>query len=174
MESDAELVRLTLAGRRDAFSVLVGRYERSVLAVARSVLRDGEPAQDAAQEAFMAAYTQLGSLRNGKLFGPWVMQIARRAAIRMARREKRLVHCASDDQLSSVTAKANPGETSESLLHAVTKLPDSERIVLMLRHFEGMDIREIAQVTARPVGTVTKQLSRAHHRLRKEFEQWND
>ena len=174
MESDSELVRLTLDGRRDSFAVLVERYERSVLAVARSVLPEAEAAQDASQEAFMAAYTKLGSLKDGKLFGPWIIQIARRAAIRMARQKKRLIHCASDDQLSSLAARTSSDEMQESLLQAVMKVPDSERTILMLRHFEGLSIQEIVQVTGRPVGTITKLLSRAHHRLRNELRQWND
>jgi len=58
----------------------------------------------------------------------------------------------------------------ERLLNLISRLPDHERVLIGLRFFDGQSVAEIAQITARPVGTVTKQLSRAIARLRVLFD----
>jgi RNA polymerase sigma-70 factor (ECF subfamily) len=61
-------------------------------------------------------------------------------------------------------------ERKQRLLAAVVKLPESERQVVMLRYFSGHSVRDVAAILGRSVGTVTKQLSRAHKRLRNILE----
>jgi RNA polymerase sigma-70 factor (ECF subfamily) len=62
-------------------------------------------------------------------------------------------------------------DESGLLLRLVCRLPQHERVVVALRHFDGHSVHEIADMTRRPVGTVTKQLSRAHQRLRHWLEE---
>jgi RNA polymerase sigma factor (sigma-70 family) len=73
-----------------------------------------------------------------------------------------------------VAAIENPDgqldEDKQRLLAAVVKLPESERQVVMLRYFGGHSVKDVADIVGRGVGTVTKQLSRAHKRLRKILE----
>ena len=165
MLSDAELVRAVLEGERSAYATLVRRYERAAMATATAVLGDRHAAEDAAQEAFLAAYRKLGRLRKAALFGPWLLKIARREALRIASKRRPVqspdgLDCAnpaSDGQLDA---------DSQQLLAAVMRLPTHERTVVMLRYFEDCDVAGIASATSRPVGTVTKQLSRARARLR--------
>lgn len=171
MRSDAELVKAVLGGERSAYADLVRRYERPVRAEALRVLRDLDAAQDVAQEALVKAYEKLPSLRNGRAFGAWVLRIARNEAFRAARRESRTLPL---DQLKETRTRTGiePGfdGTVEKLLHAVTRLPEHERVVVLLKHFDGRSAQEIAGITGRPVGTVTKQMSRAYARLRKMLE----
>ncbi len=61
-------------------------------------------------------------------------------------------------------------EASEQLLKAVMTLPSQEQRVILLRYFEGHHVGDIATMIGRPIGTVTKQLSRAHARLRRQME----
>ncbi len=172
MRSDAELVNAVLAGERESFATLVSRYERAVLAETLAVLRDYHRAQDVAQEAFVAAFERLAGLREPRAFGSWLLQIARRRALDAAQRQSgRQAHVAAERSVP-----ANNGlldEASRHLLTALGRLPEHERIVIVLNYFESKKVGEIAQITHRPVGTVTVQLSRARARLRemlKEFE----
>jgi hypothetical protein len=80
MRPDAELVDSTLKGERAAYGELVCRYGQSVVAAAWQILGDYHAAQDAAQEVFLNAYQKLGSLRNGSMFGAWVLTSVRRYA----------------------------------------------------------------------------------------------
>ena len=84
MRADAELVRAVIKGEREAFEVLVKRYEKPVIAIALNILGDRHLASDVSQEAFVKAYEHLARLRKPEAFGPWLMKIARRCAIRLA------------------------------------------------------------------------------------------
>ena len=166
MESDSQLVQLALGGDRDAFAKLLARHERTVRAAAMAILGDHHSAQDASQEAFVAAYRKLATLRDGSAFGPWVFKIARREALRIARRSPATVSLDSQADRPDPRDDGRLDSASRRLLEAVMKLPAHERTVVTLRHFDGHSVAEIAEIAARPVGTVTKQLSRAYARLR--------
>ena len=145
---------------------MVRRYERAVLGVCLAVLRDQHLASDAAQETFLAAYRSLASLRNRASFGSWLTTIARHRAIRCARK-----HRPHAPLSMSLAQPSPPKEHDFELLSAVAGLPEHERIVIMLRYFDGHEIPAIAAILGRPVGTLTKQLSRAHERLRRSLAQ---
>ncbi len=171
MQPDEELVRSTRLGRRDAFATLVGRYERVVWLTARRILGDDHAAADAAQEAFLEAYRGLHALREPSLFAGWLLRIARRQATRMARRRARhptrsLDECDGEPPSHPDDAHSGFSADSEELLAAIADLPDHERSVVILRYINGRSVAEIAAACGRPVGTVTKQLSRALERLR--------
>lgn len=172
MRSDAELVKAVRGGDRSAYADLVTRYERPVRAEALRVLRDLDAAQEVAQEALVKAYEKLPSLRNGRAFGAWVLRIARNEALRAARRESRTVPL---DELKETGTRTGVEPRfdgmAEKLLAAVTRLPEHERVVILLKHFDGHSAQEIAGITGRPVGTVTKQMSRAYARLRKMLKE---
>ena len=85
MRTDAELVNAVLDGEKQAFAVLVKRYERPVRAVALDVLGDYHSAADVSQDAFVKAYDQMAGLRKPEAFGPWLMKITRRCALDSAR-----------------------------------------------------------------------------------------
>lgn len=164
LQSDGELIGAVLSGDRKAFAILVKRYELSVRAVATSVLRDRHLAQDAAQEAFVKAYENLGTLRKAAAFGPWLLRIVRRCALDLVSQYRQVPLPEPD-----VVAEPRSGlldEEKERLLAAVLELRESERQAVMLRYFSGYSIKEIADITGRSAGTLTKQLSRAHRRLR--------
>ncbi|HUT29635.1 MAG TPA: sigma-70 family RNA polymerase sigma factor [Sedimentisphaerales bacterium] len=166
MQTDADVVRAVLNGQRQAFAVLVKRYERSVRAVAMNVLRDHESVQDTAQEAFIKAYENLPGLRRPHAFGPWLMRITHRCALSRASRQPRETALEPTDAAAVRDADGRLDEEKQNLLAAVLKLPEGERQVVMLRYFCGHSVREVAEMLSRSVGTVTKQLSRAHKRLR--------
>ena len=170
MQSDAELVKAALDGERDAFAVLVKRYEHPVRAVAMDVLGDHTSAQDAAQDAFVRAYENLLALRKASAFGPWLMKITRRCALTMGRQKPRETTLDSTDPYFTDSADGRLDEQKQRLLAVVVKLPESERQVVMLRYFSGHNVKDVADVLGRSVGTVTKQLSRAHKRLRNILE----
>ncbi len=167
MESDAELVKAVLAGDREAFAGLVERYERTVRATALAIVRNHHLAQDVAQEAFLAAYSKLGTLRDGAAFGFWLLRIARRRALGAVRRRPHEQTLEATDVETRVGADGQLRDDSRNLLAAVMRLPEKERMLVMLHYFDGQKVADIAQVTGRPVGTVTGLLSRARDRLRR-------
>lgn len=173
LRTDADLAAATLSGDREAFAELVRRYEAAVRAQTLSVLRNHHSAQDAAQDAFVLAYERLADLRDGSAFGGWLLRIARTRALDVARRRQVGPLPEGDGLPSPAGRNGQLDETSHRLLEAIDRLPDHERLVVMLAYFDGRKVKDIADMTGRPISTVTVQLSRARARLRemlKEFE----
>jgi RNA polymerase sigma-70 factor (ECF subfamily) len=164
--SDVVLVKAVLKGDRDAFCELVNRHERSVRAVCMSVLRDEHSARDAAQDAFIKAYEKLAKLKDAKLFGSWLVMIARRSALDTLKRKTKNKYVELNDNLQAKAADNQLDENKQELLKAVLRLPKPQQQVVMLRYFGGHSVKEVANISERSVGTVTKQLSRAHKHLK--------
>jgi RNA polymerase sigma-70 factor, ECF subfamily len=173
MQPDAVLVESVLSGDRAAYDELVCRYSQCVVATAWQILGDYHAAQDVAQEAFLIAYQKLGSLRNGSTFGSWVLKIARRYACRSARHMARAVQLEAGNAHPSPSRDDRLTDDQEELLAAVARLPEHERVVLVLHYFQEHSVKAVAEATQRPLGTVTKQLSRALRRLRNSIAATN-
>ncbi|MGA2677900.1 MAG: sigma-70 family RNA polymerase sigma factor [Sedimentisphaerales bacterium] len=167
MQADCELIKAVLDGQKEAFAELVRRYERPVRAVAINILGDHHSVQDAVQDAFVASYQNLCMLRNRDSFGPWLMKITQRCALDWAKRRPKMAPLETNPAAATEKPNGQLDEESEGLLSAVVKLPEAERQVVMLRYFAEHNVKEVAEIAGRNIGTVTKQLSRAHKRLRK-------
>lgn len=170
-QSDAELVQEILTGNKEAFALLVARYERSVRAAAISIVKKPHIADDIAQEAFVRAWQQLSDLRNPEVFGPWLMKITRRCAVDSLKKQQSLKYSDSLDSLAAHEKNGQLDEKNQHLLETIGKLPKAEQQVIMLRYFGPYNVRDLATAVGRSVGTVTKQLSRAHHRLKKQLQE---
>lgn len=168
MDSDARLVELTLRGETDAFARLVRRYERLARAAAIRIVNDSHLTEDVLQESFIAAYKSLPNLATASKFGPWLQGIVRRQAVRALRRRREAVVVPDAHDTLLAEQHITLPKDSLALLEIVDRLPDADRTLIGLRHFQGHSMVEIAAITERPVGTVTKQLSRIH----KKLKQW--
>lgn len=169
-QSDADLVSRVLRGEMRAYEELVTRYERPARAACFGILKDWHAAQDAAQDAFISAHANLKSLRNASTFGQWLLTIAHNRARRVARTRRRDRSLHGIPEPSNSDPRANSGG---DLLEMVACLPEHERAVVMLRYVDGHDLASISRICGRPVGTVSKQLSRAHQRLYKLLTKGN-
>ena len=170
LRSDRELVRSVRQGERNAYAELLRRHERRVLAHVMNILRNRHAAEDAVQDAFIKAYERLGELRDGSKFGPWLMTTARRHALQLRDRRRDVLPLDADTRASPDSQSGLAADEVEQLLDAVAGLPKHEKAVISLRYFDGHGVREIAEITGKTVGTITKCLSRAHARLRRMIE----
>ena len=167
VRTDAEVVKAVVGGERRAFAELVRRYERAVRAVAVDVLGgDSHAAEDVAQDCFVIAYEKLGTLRKPEAFGYWVLKIARREAISRGRFRVKMASLEESKIAAAQDCDGRLDEDLQEVLAAVMKLPGHERQVVILKYFDEQSIRGISQMTGRTIGTVSKQLSWAHERLR--------
>jgi RNA polymerase sigma-70 factor, ECF subfamily len=170
VESDASLVKRARSGEHDAFSLLVQRYERPALAVAMSILHCTHDAGDAVQDACVAAFEQLRRLWSPAKFGGWFLQIVRRQALQQLRRrasqQRKLIAIGADVAQESAQTSEPSSHVDGEIFSLIGRLPDQEALVVSLRHLDERSLAEISQMTGRPIGTVSKQLSRAYARLR--------
>ena len=166
MQSDAEIVSTVLDGNKEAFAILVRRYEQTLRGIAMQVRCDLEFAADVSQQSFMTAYEKLPTLRNSAAFGVWIMRIARRYAIESVKRSSEPLPPPERPANDNHKHNGTLDDEKQQLLSFVMKLPTHEKQAVMLRYFADHKVREVAAITGRPIGTITKQLSRAHQRLR--------
>lgn len=172
MQSTDQLVELAKTGQREAISALVERYERIAVAAAWGILGDFHLAQDVTQDSFVTAFRQLSQLRSAKNFGSWLMTSVRRNAIRMKGRQRETT--GGLPLAETVMQPEGWMLAYQEMLPMLVELPIQEYEVVGLRYLNGLSVSQIAEETSRPVGTVTKQLSRAIARLREmavELEQ---
>ena len=164
-QRDSDLIRAVLDHEcPTAYSLLVKRYERLVWTVAWQILRDYHATQDVTQETFLIAHKNLADLHKPEYLGSWLSTIARREAQRVGNQRKNVEFSPLEDIAGRDSARS-PNEDIQPLLVAISGLPDHERDVIALRYFNGHSIAEVAHQLDRPIGTVTKQLSRAVKRL---------
>ena len=170
-DSDFRLVELARGGDAEAFDSLVRRYLRAAHAVALAVLGEMSDAEDACQDAFIAALERLDDCRNPERFGAWLLQIVRNRAHNI-RRYRNVRAAVSLDDVTVASDGLNPArsaerkELRERLASALGKLNDVQRDVVVLHDLEGWRHREIAEVLGLPEGTVRAHLFHARRILR--------
>lgn len=171
--TDEECVRRCLDDQPEAFRHLVRRHERGLTRYLVARLGGGSEAADAAQETFVRAYFALQKLKKPERFFSWLLGIADRVAKEGARARKRRREVAFPSDVAEA-APEQEGSAAEQLAHAVPRLPDLYREVVLLRYHAGMSCAEISRHLDAPVGTVTKRLSRAYALLRQSLRNPSD
>jgi len=170
--SNLELITQAQQGDRRAFGELVRRHREGVVNVVYRMCGDANLAQDAAQEAFVRAWQHLPSYQPRSPFRNWVYRIATNVALDVLRRERETVDvdalplAASDE---GPEAAVEGKERGEWVRQAVLALPPASRAVLVLREYEGLSYREIADTLGIPIGTVMSRLNYARNRLRESL-----
>jgi RNA polymerase sigma-70 factor (ECF subfamily) len=167
--AEQELVSRARNGDRDAFRLLVERYEGRVYAIAYGLLGHREDAREVAQEAFLKAYRMLGSFRGDAGFYTWLYRIVVNLAIDLRRRDRpapledpdRMRDARSEDP----AGEAYRGELRAAIRTAIDGLPPEQRAVIVLRELEGLSYAEIAEVEQIPIGTVMSRLFYARRKL---------
>lgn len=162
-----ELIELIREGDLTAFACLVERYQRVAIARAMRYTNDFHWAQDVAQDSFVIAFRKIDGLQDANRFSSWFFEILRREAIRKSKSANRLKPVSDALQFDLPEASDNGWmERNEDLLTSITSLPDHEQDAVVLHYLEEKSVAECALILGRPIGTITKQLSRAIQRLR--------
>ncbi len=169
------IVSRVLAGDTEAFAELIDRYKVAVYNLCARMLHDQTEAEDAAQEVFVRAYTQLHSYQPGRRFSTWILSIASHYCIDMLRRRKPVVDLETiafwkQSDLPEPEERALTGETRDEVRELLTTLPEKYRGVTVLRYWQDLSYDEIAEATGLSVATVKTRLFRARELLAKELE----
>lgn len=168
--TEESLVRAARAGDRSAYGSLLDRYARAVTARHYAVTREMSAAEDLTQETFMRGWQGLARLEDGRSFGSWILSIATHVGQEWLRKKI----TADRHRPGLARAAARRAELPDAgidlpLAEALAELPTEYQDLLALRHGQGMSCEEIARETGRPLGSVTKTLSRAYARLRERL-----
>lgn len=174
----ARAPEVPLGCRQEAFGELVRRFQDLAYGYAYALLGDPHLAQDAAQEAFLTAYRNLGQLRAAGAFPGWLRCIVRTHCRRFTRGIRPAI--TPLDALDTVvdgarsdtdpTAAAEAGELRDALAALIRALPERERTATVLFYVAGYDQADVARFLGVPVTTVKKRLQAARKRLHNTME----
>lgn len=174
--SDAALVLAARAGERWAQEALFTRYGRLVLGLSHRILAGRDDADDLAQDVFFYAFSRLDTLQNPQAFAAWLSSIVVRTASKRLRRHRLLVRLGlrSKEALDpeSMVARGAPADVAADLsnVYRVLHLLDpEERVALVLRRVEGLELSEIAEQMQLSLATVKRRLAAAEVRLSHEL-----
>lgn len=179
-DSDERLVENAKKGDRKSFERLVVMHQRMALNTAYRILRNREDAEDAAQEAFIRAYTFIESLREGTKFGSWLCQIVTNICLTKTKashsqqvfmdidgEEAEARHQELRDPSLSPEEITTKEDFNQQVRSLVGSLPPQYRAVLTLYHLNDFSYNEISETLKLPIGTVKTHLFRAKEMLRR-------
>ncbi len=145
------------------FASRIRNMERKMYCVLRSMRLTDADAEDAVQEALLKAYRNLEGLREEKYFETWMIRILINEAKAILKRPQRL-----ESELKDTIPYIPEGENSVAA--AIVMLPEKERLCLVLYSIEGYSVKEIAEITKSPLGTVKWRLKSARDKLKEILE----
>ena len=181
--TESEIVASILQGDMRAFEQLLRQHQRMLLHAARAILRDDAEAEDAVQEASLAAYRALGSFRGECKLSTWLVQIAVNEALMRRRRQMRSAAALPLDPHADVAeaqglalasgpeGEAVQAELYEGVAQRVASLPEEYRAVFRLRALEEASVAETATALGIPEATVRTRFFRARRLLRRSMAQ---
>ncbi len=170
---DSELVAQARRGDSQAFAQIVTTYQTPVYNLAYRMLGNANDAEDAAQETFLRAYSQLHRYDANQKFATWLLAIAAHHCIDRLRR-RRFLWLSLEDQVAEDTLASDAPEPEAELLrreseHEIARvlasLMPAHRLVVVLKYWHEQSIEEIARTTGDSVGAVKVKLHRARHAL---------
>ena len=179
-ETDQALVERVQAGDKQAFGLLVAKYQRKLMRLIMRLVRDPAEAEDVAQEAFIKAYRALPNFRGESAFYTWLYRIGVNAAknwlIANGRRAPTSTEMDSEEAEGyGESDLLRDSDTPERMLMsrqiadtvnaAMASLPEELRTAVTLREIEGLSYEEIAQVMDCPIGTVRSRIFRAREAI---------
>jgi RNA polymerase sigma-70 factor, ECF subfamily len=185
--SDLDLVQRVKNGDKEAFNLLVLKYQRKVGRLVRRLVSNSDEADDVVQDAFIKAYRALPQFRGDSAFYTWLYRIAVNTAknhlVSRGKRPISLSELTSNEgdeesfEVPVVTIDNNTPEAelmsrqiAEAVNRAVSALPEELQTALSLREIDGLSYEEIAEAMNCPIGTVRSRIFRAREAVAAELK----
>lgn len=175
---ELDLIKASAKGNVEAFNQLVLTYQQLVYNVAYRMLSDPEDAADATQDAFVSAFRSIKTFRDGS-FKAWLLKIATNACYDRLRSRKRRPAISLESVMDDGETTFDPPdpavgpedlalkrEVLQLIQHGLDRLPEDQRLVVILSDVQGLSYEEIAEATGANLGTVKSRLSRGRAAMR--------
>ena len=178
--SDVQAIKLCQTGDRAAYGYLVEQYKERAYYSALGIVRSHEAALDLSQDAFVRAFRHIKRFDTTKKFFTWYYQILRNLCLNFIRDKKKHARSFSEideyqisrltDANEDASALAEQNELKKALWAAMDDLKSKEREIIMLKDFQDLAYKEIADILEIPIGTVMSRLFNARKALKAKLE----
>ena len=175
MNSDDSLIDKTIQGDKEAFGLLVSKYQDRLFNTMFHIAGGAENAYDVVQETFLQAYLRIGTFRRTSRFYTWIYRIAFNVAMGIKRKQKPVAVFSQsrtsgmeeiDSKESSPDELLLTEENVEMVQQSIAKLDDEFRAVIVLREIEDLSYEQISEILEIPLGTVRSRLHRGRALLK--------
>lgn len=163
--SDADLLAAHVAGDRYAFAELFGRHHRRLYHLARATTRTAEDADDALQDAMLAAHRGAASFRHDAAVGSWLHRIVVNACLDGLRRRRLPTMSVPDADFGSVGDRTPQVDTAVTVRRALMRLPVEQRAAILAVDMQGYSVADAAALLGVAEGTIKSRCARARARL---------
>jgi RNA polymerase sigma-70 factor (ECF subfamily) len=172
---DGAVVADVLAGNREAYALLVRRYQDSLFRFACGMVDSPDIAADLVQESFVKAFTTLGRCREPGRFGAWLHRIVRNRCLDYLKRNRRQISLDGVDAHTSVEDGADEvlrrRELRAALSTALRRLPEAQRVAFLMKHLEERSYEEMAEELDTSVSALKMRVKRARETMRAILEE---
>lgn len=178
---DAQLVQDFIGGNHQAFNVLISRWQNKIHRFAYRYFASSDDAAEITQKTFIKAYQRLETLDDASKFGSWLYRIAnnlcldelKRAGRRKSTSLEALKTAPQTELASSADEKLVRNEALVLLHKALLQLPNDQRMVVIMKEYEGLTFREIAEILDESENTIKSRMYYGLRALKKTFDSWN-
>ena len=179
-KNEASLLKKARNGDKDAFNLMVIKYQQRIMSVLYGFLKNHSDAEDLSQQTFVKAWTNLEKFRGDSSFYTWIYRIAINLAKNFVKKPSTQFEKTSvsiDEHQYDLPEDLDPlsfisNEQLKSNLDSfISSMPEKLKTAFILREFEGKTYEEIAAVTNCPVGTVRSRIFRAREEIVNYFEE---
>lgn len=175
MDEEKQWIEDVLSGNKQAYGKIIEKYKNPLFATILRMTRNQQDAEDLVQESFIKIYHQLGKFNGKGSFSSWMYRVAinhcldefRKKRYKMEQVEINEVH-AKDFQHPEVTYLKK--EKNRQLEKLIGRLPEDERLILLLRYVNELSYKEISELMNVSLATVRNKLHRGKKKLRKTMQ----
>lgn len=180
---DEELVKRINAGEMELFEEIIARYETKVFGVIYYMMRNKNEVEDIAQEVFIKVFKNLRKFKGDSSLYTWIYKITVNLCLDELKKRKKVVYLdekveVNDSELEIQLSSNEKDqaklyeekELKECMQKCIRKLPEKQRIMLILRDIQGLPYEEISRITGIKLGTVKSQINRARLKLKDLIE----
>lgn len=173
-----QLVELCKSGNQSAQLEIYNRYYKAMYNASFRIVKNNFEAEDIMQDSFLMAFTKLESLKDAKIFGPWLKRIVINNSIYHYKKNNKYSEVPLDDMLYKIEGDADGIESdyeftnlkAQQVLNTMKTLKDNYRIALTLNLIEGYDYEEISIIMKLSYANCRTTISRAKEQLRQKLQ----
>ena len=179
-----ELIRQAKSGNLKAYEEIIGLYEKKVFSTIYYMVKNDNEVEDIAQEVFIKIYKNLGNFKEESSLYTWIYRITVNVCIDELKKRKKVVYLDEKidtkdgevelqlpDDSKSPTDIAEDNNLKDKLEKCIKKLPESQRMMIILRDIKGFTYMEIAEIMKMNLGTVKSKINRARASLKELLEE---
>lgn len=167
---DEKIVKKAIKGNDKAFIILMNQCKEQIYRAAFAYVKEEEAALDIVQEVVCKAYKSIENLREPKFFNTWIMRIAINVATDFYNKKSKVVCMEKEELLSKIDAKYDDNDERLFLMESLDKLDEKYKKIIVLKYFDDLTFKDIAEILEMPENTVKTNLYKGLSILRNDMK----